>query len=46
MYLGALSKLDGHPLQGWATEQATEKNELAERKAAARSLEEALNTRF
>src|SRR5690349_17052400 len=21
MYLGALSKLDGHPLQGWATEQ-------------------------
>lgn len=44
MYLGALSRLDGHPLQGWATEQlATEKNELAERKAAARSLEEALN---
>lgn len=44
MYLGALSKLDGHPLQGWASEQlATEKDELAERKAAARSLEEALN---
>lgn len=44
MYLGALSKLDGHPLQGWASEQlATERNELAERKAAARSLEEALN---
>ena len=44
MYLGALSKLDGHPLQGWATEQlATERNELAERKAAARSLEEALD---
>jgi hypothetical protein len=44
MYLGALSKLDGHPLQGWATEQlGTEKNELAERKAAARNLEEALN---
>jgi predicted chitinase len=44
MYLGALSKLDGHPLQGWATEQlATEKNELAERKAAARNLEDALN---
>jgi hypothetical protein len=44
MYLGALSRLDGHPLQGWATEQlAIEKSELAERKAAARSLEEALN---
>lgn len=44
MYLGALSRLDGHPLQGWATDQlATEKSELAERKAAARSLEEALN---